>query len=41
MQYRDLGLSFTLINKPHVQRDRIVLVPFVVEINLYIPYNSQ
>jgi hypothetical protein len=41
VQYRDLGLSFTLINKPHVQRDRIAIVPFVVEINLYIPYNSQ
>jgi hypothetical protein len=35
VQYRDLVLSFTLINKPHVQRDRIVIVPFVAEFNLY------
>jgi hypothetical protein len=29
VQYKDFSFSFTLINKPHVQRDLIVVVSFL------------
>jgi hypothetical protein len=47
VQYRDLGLSFTffiqkkgrLLNKPHVQRDRIVVIYIALTVKQHFIYH--